>query len=96
MCREMSQYMPNTAVSSDTDARPDGRATQPGRPETRSDRSAAQPSNFTRPLRWPMPSTNRPIVKTIAAALTPTTSVVAAPPAGFAAAAMASKEESMA
>jgi len=33
MCREMSQYMPKTAVISDTDARAEGRATQPGRPE---------------------------------------------------------------
>jgi hypothetical protein len=47
----MSQYMPNTAVTSEAEAIADGSDAQPGRPDQRSDASATRPSRAIRPLR---------------------------------------------
>ena len=82
MCNAMSQYMPNTAVMSDTAPRPVGSAVQPGRPLTRSEKSAHCPSSLTRPERCPMPRTISAAVSSVAPAVAITICPIAAPPAG--------------
>src|SRR5262245_20543884 len=86
MWNEMSQYMPNTAVMSETAARPDGNAAQAGRPDMRSERRPQRSSSGTRPDRWPKPSTSRAVVTTIAPAVAMTIWLISAPPAGLEAA----------
>jgi hypothetical protein len=78
----MSQYMPVTATISEVVAMPAGRASQPGRPLTFSDQAAKRPRTWMRPERWPMPSTSRATVRTVAAVEARTISPTAAPPAG--------------
>src|SRR4051794_19814446 len=95
MCREMSQYMPNTAVRRETVARPAGSETQPGIPVRRSETSARRPSRATLPERWPNPSTSSTVVSRAAAAEAPITSRRAAPPAGGAAAASSPRSVTM-
>src|SRR3954454_2988301 len=82
MCREMSQYIPKTAVSSETVARPAGSETQPGMPVRRSAWAASRPRTPTLPERWPKPSQSRRAVKRPAGVEAPITSARAAPPAG--------------
>src|SRR3954451_3416107 len=84
MCREMSQYIPNTAISSEPVATPTGRAAQVGRPEMRADHRAKRLSRSVRPARWAMPRVKTTVVATRAAAVAPITSPAAAPPAGLA------------
>src|SRR5665648_401096 len=56
MCREMSQYMPNSAVTSATLTIIEGRAAQPGSPVRRSAQAAALRRMSERPLRCPLAS----------------------------------------
>ena len=49
----MSQYMPNTAISSALERMPSGSALHGGSPATRSENSPSLLSSFTRPLRCP-------------------------------------------
>src|SRR3954454_6734411 len=83
MCREMSQYIPNTAISSETVATPTGRAAQVGRPEMRPDQAATRLRRSVRPARWAMPRVKTTVVATKAAVVAPITSPAAAPPAGL-------------
>jgi hypothetical protein len=87
MWTEMSQYIPNSAVSRETVATPDGKATQPGIPEVRSLWSARRCRICTRPLRWPRPRKRRAAVTIVAAVVAITIWPISAPPAGGAAAA---------
>src|SRR3954454_25014947 len=87
MCREMSQYMPNSAVISATVTSRDGRADQPGRPVRRSAQAAALRRMSLRPLRWELASQRRAAVAISAPLGGPVTSPIAAPRAGVAAAA---------
>ena len=55
MCSEMSQSIPNSAVTSETTMIPAGIAAQAGSPETRWLNVPSRPSSATLPLRWPEP-----------------------------------------
>src|SRR5437764_904894 len=55
MCREMSQYMPNTAVSREMPSIAPGRDAQPAVPVSRSAKAASLPSHLMRPLRCDVP-----------------------------------------
>ena len=82
MCSEMSQYMPNTADSSETLAIAEGSAAQPGRPDWRWAKAAALARILVLPLRWPVPSRSNAKVSSVAAVVAMAISPSAAPPAG--------------
>src|SRR3954470_5540303 len=79
---EMSQYIPNTAVNSETVATAEGKATQPGRPEARAPWSARRWRIWVRPLRWPKPRKRRAEVTIVAATVAIAIWAISAPPAG--------------
>jgi hypothetical protein len=78
----MSQYMPSSATCSEIVATSVGSAAQAGMPLERAARSASRPSSATRPERWPMPSTSRATVSSVAPVVAMAISASAAPPAG--------------
>ena len=55
MCSEMSQSIPNSAVTSETTMIPAGIAAHAGSPDTRWLNRPSRPSSATRPERWPEP-----------------------------------------
>src|SRR3954447_17997140 len=79
---EMSQSIPNSAVTSETTMIPDGIAAHDGSPETRSLNLPRRPSTATFPLRWPMPSQSRSALTNMAAPVAIATWSSAAPAAG--------------
>ena len=87
----MSQYMPSTAVSSDTFSTSTGRAAHSGSPVARLAAAAARASQSMRPLRCHEISSAISAVAAPAAAVAPIASPAAAPPAGSAPVACAAK-----
>src|SRR5215218_8425655 len=82
MCSEMSQYIPSSAVSSETAATADGTDAQPGRPETRSPKPPRRRSHGTVPERCPSTSQRTIAVATVAPPVAMITWSIGAPPAG--------------
>src|SRR3954463_7227650 len=78
----MSQYMPNTAMSSAPVTKAIGSDDQPGIPEERSAKSDSRWTNWKRPLRWPLTIVNMAAVITRAPAVAAIVCPMAAPPAG--------------
>src|SRR3954447_6201392 len=78
----MSQYMPNTAISSAPVTNAIGSEDQPGMPDERSAKSFSRCTNWKRPLRWPLTMVNIAAVITRAPAVAAIVSPMAAPPAG--------------
>src|SRR3954453_1230316 len=85
---DTSQVTPNSAISSDPVATPEGSAAQLGRPLTRDEKPASRPSSDERPLRWPCSRYSRTAVVIVAKPVAIATWSIGAPPAGGELAAM--------
>src|SRR4051812_32540409 len=85
MCREMSQYIPSSAVKRAPVATPAGSAAHAGRPDTRSAKAPARARTRFSPERWVFMSHSSPTGARVAKPVAITTCPMAAPPAGFAA-----------
>src|SRR5919202_6659995 len=79
---EMSQYIPNTAISRLTAMNALGNDAQPASPVLRSATAASLPTHSILPLRWAVMIQSRIAVATIAPSVAPMTWPIAAPPAG--------------
>jgi hypothetical protein len=79
---EMSQYIPNTAVISETPSIAPGSDAKPATPDTRSANAARRETWSMRPLRCAATIASIAPVTIIAATVAPITWPMAAPPAG--------------
>src|SRR3954452_20263227 len=82
MCREMSQYMPNTAVRSELPRKAAGSEDHPATPVSRSAKLASLPTHLMRPLRCEMQIHSRIAVATAAPPVAIATWSRPEPPAG--------------
>jgi hypothetical protein len=82
MCREMSQYMPNTAVSSEIPSIAPGSEDQPAVPVSRSAKAASLPSHVMRPERCAKQTQSRIALAMVAPAVASATWSRPAPAAG--------------